>query len=46
MSILQHAGIRDKDSKTPLHHACEGGKIEIVVYLLEELKCDMGESIK
>ncbi len=35
--------VRDKDNKTPLHCACEGGSKDVVQYLVEEVKCDVGE---
>ncbi len=28
---------------TPLHYACEGGSKDVVQYLVEELKMDLGE---
>ncbi len=33
--------VRDKDNKTPLHWACEGGSIDVVQYLVEERKMDV-----
>ena len=40
-----HTDVRDKDkdNQTPLHYACEGGHVQLVKYLVEELKCDVGE---
>ena len=35
--------MRDKDNKTPVHYASEGGEKDILVYLIEELDCDIGE---
>ncbi len=35
--------VRDKDNKTPLHWACDGGSIDVVQYLVEERKMDVGE---
>ncbi len=35
--------MRDKDNKTPLHYACERGSKDVVQYLVEEIKCDVGE---
>ncbi len=35
--------VRDKDNKTPLHCACEVGSKDVVQYLVEEIKCDVGE---
>ena len=34
--------VRDKDNKTPLHFACETGSKDLVQYLVEEAKCDVG----
>ena len=42
---MQHTGVRDKDNKTPLHYACRGGEKDVLVYLVGELKCDIGEFI-
>ena len=36
-------GVRADDNVTILHAACEGGNKETVQYLVEELKCDIGE---
>lgn len=41
-----HAEARDNDGKTPLHHACDMGHVEIIQYLVENVKCDVGEPIK
>ena len=35
--------VRDKQNSTPLHEACCCGRKEVVKYLVEELKCDVGE---
>ena len=35
--------VRDKHNSTPLHGACGCGQKEVVKYLVEELKCDVGE---
>ena len=35
----------DKDNATPLHHACIKGNKELIQYLVEELKCDVGEFV-
>ncbi len=35
--------MRDKDNMTPLHCACKRGSKDVVVYLVEEVKCDVGE---
>ena len=37
--------VKDKDNKTLLHWACEGGSIDVVQYLVEEKKMDVGEII-
>ena len=37
--------VRDKDNKTPLHWACKGGSKDVVQYLVEERKMDVGEII-
>ena len=29
--------------QTPLHHACTSGNKDIVQYLVEDIKCDVGE---
>ena len=42
-NILTDTDVRDKDNKTPLHHACEGRDKEILVYLVEEINCNVGE---
>ena len=36
-------GVRDDDNSTILHWACLGENKETVQYLVEELKCDVGE---
>ena len=38
-----HTDVRDMDNNTPLHFACEGGNKDLVVYLIEVIKCDVGE---
>ena len=40
---MQLTGVKDKDNKTPLHYACEGGEKDVVVYLTQELQCNVGE---
>ena len=32
-------------NQTPLHWACESGDIDTVMYLINELHCDVGESV-
>ena len=39
---MNYTDARDKDNQTPLHHACKGGHIRVVRYLVEELKSDIG----
>ena len=38
--------MKDKDNWTPLHSACRRGSKEVVQYLVEEQKCDVGELIQ
>ena len=35
--------VRNKRNSTPLHKACFYGQKEVVKFLVEELKCDVGE---
>ena len=42
--ISPHTDARDKTNQTPLHHACWEGSIQVVKYLVEVLKVDVGES--
>ncbi len=43
-SRTQHTtDVRDKDNKTPLHGACLGANEDLVQYLVEEIRCDVGE---
>ena len=37
--------MRDKYNNTILHDACSGGHLPVVRYLVEEVKCDVGESV-
>ncbi len=37
--------VRDKNNMTLLHLACEGESKDMVQYLVEELKMDVGEII-
>lgn len=37
--------VMNSDSSTLLHNGCYWGRIEVVKYLVEELKCDVGESL-
>ena len=38
-----HTDVKDKDDQTPVHLASKNGKKDILVYLVEEMKCDIGE---
>ena len=40
-----HTDVRDTDDLTPLHWACRGGNRETVQYLVEDLQCNIGESV-
>ena len=42
--ISRHTDVRDMEDQTPLHRACVGGHIQVVKYLVEVLKVDVGES--
>ena len=35
----------DKGDHTPLHWACESGDLDTVMYLINELHCDVGECV-
>ena len=35
--------MRDRNDDSLIHFACEGGHKEIVQYLMETLKCDVGK---
>ena len=37
--------MRDNYNNTILHVACSGGSLQVVQYLVEEVKCDVGESV-
>ena len=43
IDVSPHTDVRDRRGLTPLHRACVGGNIQLVKYLVEELKCDVGE---
>ncbi len=43
VELCSTTDVRDKDNRTPLHWACEGGSKDVVQYLVEELKMDVGE---
>ena len=42
---MQHTDVRDEQNMTPLHYACIGGHKDLVVYLIEVIKCDVGECV-
>ncbi len=42
--ISPHTDVRNKVDETPLHDACWRGHIQVVKYLVEVLKVDVGES--
>ncbi len=44
VELCSTTDVRDKDNRTPLHLACKGGSKDVVQYLVEELKIDVGES--
>ena len=39
-----HTDVRNRNNQTPLHCACMGGSVQVVKCLVEEGKCDVGES--
>ncbi len=41
--LCSTTGVRDKYNMTPLHYACVEGSKDLVKYLVEELKMDVGE---
>ncbi len=41
--IVELCSTTDVRDKNPLHWACEGGSKDMVQYLVEELKMDVGE---
>ncbi len=43
VELCSTTDVRDKDNRTPLHWACSGGSKDVVQYLVEELKMDVGE---
>ena len=43
--ISLHTDVRDVKKLTPIHKACINGNKELVQYLVEELKCDVGEFV-
>ena len=43
--LLYCTDVRDGYNNTPLLSACMGGNKELVQYLVEEVKCDVGEFV-
>ena len=43
--FLSCTDVRAQDDMTPLLCACMGGNKELVQYLVEEIKCDVGEFV-
>ena len=43
--ITLHTDVRDIKNLTALHYACANGNKELIQYLVEELKCDVGEFV-
>ena len=43
VELCSTTDVRDKNNMTPLHWACVGGSIDVVQYLVEERKIDVGE---
>ena len=43
--LLSCTDVRAQDDMTPLLSACMGGNKELVQYLVEEIKCDVGEFV-
>ena len=43
--ITLHTDVGDINNLTALHYACVNGNKELIQYLVEELKCDVGEFV-
>ena len=43
VELCSTTDVRDKDNMTPLHQACIWGNKDVVQYLVEERKMDVGE---
>ncbi len=43
VELCSTTDVRDKDNMTPLQRACMWGKKDVVQYLVEERKIDVGE---
>ncbi len=43
VELCSTTDVRDDYNKTPLHWACQGGSKDVVQYLVEELKMNVGE---
>ena len=39
-----HIDVMDNNHQTVLHHACKGGNIEVIQYLVLQLKSDIGKT--
>ena len=37
------ADVKDKEDRSPLHLACEGGQKDVVEYLVEKANCDVSK---
>ncbi len=44
LEVSPHTGVRDVANYTPLHYACGYGHKDIVQFLVEVCKCNVGES--
>ncbi len=42
VELCSTTDVRDNSNRTPLHYACMGSK-DMVQYLVEEMKMDVGE---
>ena len=42
---IPYTDVRDRNADSLIHFACEGGHKEIVQYLVETLKCDVGKKV-
>ncbi len=43
VDVSPHTDVRSEGNWTLLHKACANGHIQLVKYLVEELKCDVGK---
>ncbi len=44
LEVSPHTGVRGRANYTPLHNACIVGHKDIVQFLVEVCKCNIGES--